>query len=100
MWQSSLVKQRSPACKFLIDLFKKDLSIFQKIYFKEYNIPVVKIIGTLCRLFLVGSSINRKPIDSDSPGWTGTAATGSCSRALGQFLDKEESWKSCSLKFY
>ena len=47
MWQNSLVKQRSPACKFLIGLFKKDLSTFQKIYFKEYNIPVVKIIGTL-----------------------------------------------------
>ena len=47
MWQSSLVKQRSPACKFLIGLFKKDLSISQKIYFKEYNIPVAKIIGTL-----------------------------------------------------
>ena len=47
MWQSWLVKQRSPACKFLIGLFKKDSSIFQKIGFKEYNIPVVKIIGTL-----------------------------------------------------
>ena len=47
MWQSSLIKYRSPTCKFLISLFKKDLSIYQKIYFKECNIPVVKIIGTL-----------------------------------------------------
>ena len=47
MWQNSLVKQRSPACAFLIGLFKKDLSIFQKICLKEYYIPVVKIIGTL-----------------------------------------------------
>ena len=47
MWQSSLVKQRSPACKFMIGIFQKDLSIFQKIYFNEYNIRVVKIIRTL-----------------------------------------------------
>ena len=45
MWQSSFVKQRSQACKFLIGLFKNNLSIFQKIYFKEYNVPIVKIIG-------------------------------------------------------